>query len=161
MIKQDVGINATSLTGDIVGARAALLFSVILLVAERYSLTSRCSRNVDADTLPRNCLSFQTNRHHARRTINWASSRKFVNNFSSVYWKRESTDLTLYKIYSSHNKFALKWVTSAIGHRRNEVFEDGILKPVADFWYNQRIYNGKVTHTDTQYFKAVWYTGKK
>lgn len=60
MIKQDVGINATSLTGDIVGARAALLFSVILLVVERYSLTSRCSRNVDADTLPRNRPSFQS-----------------------------------------------------------------------------------------------------
>lgn len=39
MIKQDVGISATSLTGDIVGARAALLAD-FLLVAERYSPTS-------------------------------------------------------------------------------------------------------------------------
>ena len=37
MIKQDVGINATSLTGDIAGARAALLFSSLLFSSLLFS----------------------------------------------------------------------------------------------------------------------------
>lgn len=95
MIKQDVGINATSLTGDIVGARAALLFSAILLVERREilvneSVLSKCG-----------CGYVTTKSSPCDKNNKLNEQSKTWKRISSVYWKREfsqSIDLTQCKI---------------------------------------------------------------